>query len=302
MASIESREMSTKTRKDVERGDAKGVERLLAEGQNPNARFTNGVVALMYAAGYGHVKAVEMLLNDPRVDVNLTDDKRRTALIHAVRNGNVKVVEMLLNDPRVDVNLTDSEGLTALMHAAERGNVEVVEMLLNDPRAGPNAVNILLEHIINTALKEQETNFAFNPNDIEIVALLLLKKGADTNERIIDWIAAAPAVIDNATQWTMDITRTIEEIREHIQDSTQYRTAEGVGSLTAVCGGADIHSSVKSEARAAAAGVESLVSRSNTGALHHDREPGPLVAPVEDGPDATPPQPKGQSSGQGPAL
>ena len=46
-----------------------------------------------------------------------------------------------MDDPNMDLNLTDNEGCTALYHACERGYIAVVELLVGDDRCDPYKAN-----------------------------------------------------------------------------------------------------------------------------------------------------------------
>ena len=52
----------------------------------------------------------------------------------AVRKKNNPIVKLLLEQPTLDLNLTDSSGTTALHFAAIKDNVEGARLLLADPR------------------------------------------------------------------------------------------------------------------------------------------------------------------------
>jgi ankyrin repeat protein len=45
-------------------------------------------------------------------------------------SGYIKVVELLLNDPKVDVNTKDAYGITPFGHAATEGHEAVVRRLI----------------------------------------------------------------------------------------------------------------------------------------------------------------------------
>ena len=120
---------------------------------------------------------VELLLDHPDIDVNIRDEKGKTALVHAVEQNNKEEVELLLNHPnvkdKIDVNLKCDWGktlvltsemskmpdkilevfasrkilrslrrvvrVTALSLAAAEGHEEVVKLLLDRPEIDVNA-------------------------------------------------------------------------------------------------------------------------------------------------------------------
>ena len=85
--------------------------------------------ALMLAATYGNVGAVEHLLGRDDLRPNLRADK--TALMFAAFNDQVEVVMLLLKDPRVSINDQDDFGATALMLASYYGYASIVGALLD---------------------------------------------------------------------------------------------------------------------------------------------------------------------------
>jgi len=64
---------------------------------------------------------IERLLQDPTIDINLTDSSGNTALIVAARYNHEKVIRRLLNHAPVDVSAHNQKGETALVEAARRG-------------------------------------------------------------------------------------------------------------------------------------------------------------------------------------
>ena len=87
---------------------------------------------------HGPIEAVQILLDDPRVDVNWTQSTGVSALHVAAANAGEKGLEVLklfLAHERVDINCKrDSNGPTVLHVAAVNNNVEAVKIILSDPR------------------------------------------------------------------------------------------------------------------------------------------------------------------------
>ena len=77
--------------------------RLLKMGNQPSS-----ALVLVEKAGEGDIEAVQSLLNQKLVDVNVCDEDGRTALFMAAMRGHTRVVELLLGYlPEVS---TDTEG------------------------------------------------------------------------------------------------------------------------------------------------------------------------------------------------
>lgn len=94
--------------------------------------------ALMLATANYNLKAVKLLLDHERVEVNWFNSNDCTAL-HlptAFKNKDVQngILELFLSHPRVDVNYRGSDGATVLHNAVHNNNVEAVRMILEEPR------------------------------------------------------------------------------------------------------------------------------------------------------------------------
>ena len=100
------------------RGFTEVVRVLLDGGVDVNARYGNGLTAMMWAAGYsadaGYLDALEimdlLLLRGARIDDK--DDRGRTALMIAAELGHDEVVDALIGHG-ADVRLVDNEGKSA---------------------------------------------------------------------------------------------------------------------------------------------------------------------------------------------
>jgi ankyrin repeat protein len=116
--------------KDVERfidaammGEVENVRRAIAQGINVNLIGSNAQTALMYAANYGHMSILHLLL-DAGADPNILSDGDEglgdgmTALMHVAVSffaGNREQVIELLVSRGADINLQGKGGKTALM-------------------------------------------------------------------------------------------------------------------------------------------------------------------------------------------
>ena len=103
------------------KGNLEEVRAALSRGEDVNgvgARFSNHT-GLMLAVMKGHNSIVRLLLEQPTLDLNFTDEcSRATALHYAAQHDNVEGVRLLLADPRQNcANLKDSYGKTPVMDA-----------------------------------------------------------------------------------------------------------------------------------------------------------------------------------------
>ncbi|KAF1328865.1 histone H3 methyltransferase, partial [Globisporangium splendens] len=128
------------------RGHVEKVREWISRGCDPNAKDGSGWSALHYAADFGHLDVVQILLEcattpkvspsselgtsvHHQVDVNTRDACGWTPLMRAAANGHTKIVEVLLHGG-ADPLLTSVEGRTALHWAGSRGMDETMSVLL----------------------------------------------------------------------------------------------------------------------------------------------------------------------------
>jgi ankyrin repeat protein len=79
----------------------------------------------------GHGDCVQLLLNHPNIDVNLTDGVwDDPPLIVASRTGNIEMVNLLLQHKDIDVNKESCQEGTPLLTASLTGDIEIVKLLL----------------------------------------------------------------------------------------------------------------------------------------------------------------------------
>ena len=118
------------------RGDLKGLKAALAMGEDVNAGDENNMTGLMFALYSGNNPIVEVLLQQPSLDLTSSDNcglgNGQTAVHWACYNDNVTGLRMLLAHPRqTSVNTKDPQGWTPLMCAVLCGSVECVKELVS---------------------------------------------------------------------------------------------------------------------------------------------------------------------------
>jgi len=102
--------------------------------QNPLDDLAKPKHLLESAICFDHPEIVEILINDPRVDLAV-DEAGTKALGEAVGYGYTKIVERLLMDPRINPALPGQN--EPIKTAAGNGHVAMIRVLLNDPRVNP---------------------------------------------------------------------------------------------------------------------------------------------------------------------
>ena len=134
------------------------VTTLLRDGANPN--YTDDVVgrsALHYATKLGHIRIVEILINNTiPAHADLQDKEGNTALHIAVNKGHLAIAKMLL-DKEVDTNLCNNVGFTPLHYAVSGDHKDLVKLLLAhgaDPFIQTNENKVALDYAQSFEMKE----------------------------------------------------------------------------------------------------------------------------------------------------
>lgn len=98
---------------------------LLDAGADANIRNNRNNTPLMWAAQYGRVNCLQMLLDTGVVDVNAVDDDGDTALICAASVGKFTTTKILLKRYDVDRDIRNLMGKTAEEMAEQKGHDEL---------------------------------------------------------------------------------------------------------------------------------------------------------------------------------
>jgi uncharacterized protein len=137
------------------KGDLNNVKTYLTLGADVNAKFPDGMTALLAAEACGYpvspnAEAIVRYLIEKGADVNLRHNDGRTPLIVAAKHGHNESIRALMGRG-ADVNAKDKEGQTALMNAVALGcNIESLEILVK-AGADINARNKKGESVLEQA-------------------------------------------------------------------------------------------------------------------------------------------------------
>ena len=128
-------------------GDVAAVRAQLERGADANAMADHGCTVLDWAARFGQVEAMRVLVDaGAQMDVQDQGPNGWTALMHACHKGQTKAALALL-EWGANPNQASADGTTPLMRAACEHQAEVVRALLDrgaDPRAtNKNGANVL---------------------------------------------------------------------------------------------------------------------------------------------------------------
>jgi ankyrin repeat protein len=123
------------------------IEFLVDRGINVNRRAgVSMLTGLCEAIFYGYSKVIKFLLNRDNVDPNLPDSHGDPPLTYAIWRQNLSAVDMLLQNDRINVNARNHAGSTALAYACgliapDHHTVDFVKLLLSHPDIDPNILD-----------------------------------------------------------------------------------------------------------------------------------------------------------------
>lgn len=138
-----------------------------------NGQDSDGLTALMAAASNGHARIVELLLQQPTIDLNIKTKIGWTALIFAIVNGHSGIMQTLLNRPDIDITVADTSHQTCIEY-----------VMLNEQKA--KMVPLLtkrIDELIKNAILNGRMDKA------QILHLLLVEKILKNEDTIIHWAA-----------------------------------------------------------------------------------------------------------------
>ncbi|CAH0018796.1 unnamed protein product [Clonostachys rhizophaga] len=100
-----------------------------------------GPTPLFIACRKGYLEVVSLLIEHPRINLKMSDDRSRTALWWAAWGGNPEVFTLLQKNCGEYINTSDFEGWTALHVAVNWGHGVIFDILMGCAELDPNAVN-----------------------------------------------------------------------------------------------------------------------------------------------------------------
>lgn len=122
--------------------DIPKAEQTIADGANVNVKNEFQFPILNWAAYWGHVDVVKMLLKYQNINVNDVCNNGHTPLQLAVHKANTEIVDLLLQNPQTDVNVVlNGENLTPIQLATWFGFTDIVSLLIKHPKTNVNVVD-----------------------------------------------------------------------------------------------------------------------------------------------------------------
>ena len=110
--------------------DPKRVTKLLSLGANPNIFDDCGDTLTTLAYQKRHWLNLQALLQSDRLDINQKSDNGQTVLMYIAGKGAIRGMEMVFEATTPDLEVEDTQGWTCLAHAASSRKVSAVKLLL----------------------------------------------------------------------------------------------------------------------------------------------------------------------------
>lgn len=117
------------------------ISLLLANGADTKLTNSYGNTVLHYAAMYGDVNTVNVLLDADSSLASVENNEGITPIYYAIIVSDNDILSSLINNGQIDVNKKDSLGYTPLHYAANYGNMEAVVLLVEEFNADKTIVN-----------------------------------------------------------------------------------------------------------------------------------------------------------------
>ncbi len=184
------------------------LEQHIKAGTDVNLELINSgnITPLFYATERGHLKAVELLLNNG-AEIDHKDSHNRTPLFNAINYKRLDIVNLLI-DKGADLNISSNYGYTPLLHAVGQSSTQsitpIIETIIingadlnaqlengNTPLIlatyynNKTVVNMLLENDANANIKNNAGETALSiavKNNFKEIAKLLVTNGANLEE------------------------------------------------------------------------------------------------------------------------
>lgn len=149
---------------DCENLNLDEVLKYIKEGNDVNVKIgDNYALKIVLSSPMGFI-LLDLLLSSQTMDVNIKDDRGKTALMLACERGEAHLTEILLKVPEVDHNCQARNGYTAAMFAVYHGNDDCVKVLADSDdvdwniqnHSGTTAVMLAICHNRSDYLKQMK--------------------------------------------------------------------------------------------------------------------------------------------------
>lgn len=117
------------------------ISLLLANGADTKLTNSDGNTVLHYAAMYGDVNTVNVLLEADSSLASVENNEGITPIYYAIVVSDNDILLSIITNGQIDINKKDSLGYTPLHYAANYGNMEAVVLLVEEFNADKTIVN-----------------------------------------------------------------------------------------------------------------------------------------------------------------
>lgn len=117
------------------------ISLLLANGADTKLANSDGNTVLHYAAMYGDVNTVNVLLDADSSLASVENNEGITPIYYAIVVSDNDILSSIITNGQIDINKKDSLGYTPLHYAANYGNMEAVVLLVEEFNADKTIVN-----------------------------------------------------------------------------------------------------------------------------------------------------------------
>lgn len=117
------------------------ISLLLANGADTKLANSDGNTVLHYAAMYGDVNTVNVLLEADSSLASVENNEGITPIYYAIVVSDNDILSSIITNGQIDINKKDSLGYTPLHYAANYGNMEAVVLLVEEFNADKTIVN-----------------------------------------------------------------------------------------------------------------------------------------------------------------
>lgn len=187
-------------------GNTHLVSYFLSLGADPNHTDSSGNSVVHYAAAYGWFFSLKLLVANGGANPNLANDWKMTPVCIAFLKGHFGLVDLLLNQPGVDINFKDDKGRTLVSIAASSKLVpELMDQLnyLLNKKADCSLADLEgynpLHHLARNMHSKLDSNELPDADTMKVsvdVANFLIDNGCDPTARANDGITPLMLAIE----------------------------------------------------------------------------------------------------------
>lgn len=179
--------------------------------------------------------ATELLLQHPRIELNVKDENGNSELHHCIRYDNTFAFNILVKNPRVDVNLENDDDNTVLYQALEFYRMDMLRILLKHPKLNVNKKQLYQKPLLHLFVEGDEDYDMKDEDCIELFDIMIENPSFDVNILHYDQTALDRACLTNSPEWVHrllshssleDVQRTYDTVVFNADDPTHTNIPE----------------------------------------------------------------------------